>query len=361
MTARRDAVRALVADPWYQLSTAGQELFHTNMLYWLALQRPEQSRPVWEALGLGSPVHVEHAPIVRREWQHIDLFIDSGLGCQKLVLENKVLAIPTSKQLVNYRAKLLNLKHFKDDATSWVMLSLLAPTFQLPEPWRPVGYDDLLPAFESTAANLEGDDAQLVAGYTRLVGRLVNLRDAFDPLQDLDAPMFLDAADSEPLQTGRVSPLICKMQMSRCAEQIAASLEERLDAPIAEVSAGLTNTQGLVQWFTPGPKGRYFGWQAQGHQVRLVGIASKRDPKKREQRERVIEESHLDYFDFTVPPGLEGLLTPYTGKKPWLGYEPDFVYRYQTLRPEVTWRQFIDLAVWFSEQAHRYATWEVKG
>jgi alpha-beta hydrolase superfamily lysophospholipase len=38
-----EVVARLGADPMYQLSTAGQERFHTNMLYWLATRRPAES------------------------------------------------------------------------------------------------------------------------------------------------------------------------------------------------------------------------------------------------------------------------------------------------------------------------------
>src|SRR4051794_26469254 len=97
--ARRQLADRLIADPLYQLSTAGQELFHTNMLYWLAGQRPRESSAVWTTLGAEPPMVGEYQPLIRREWQHVDLYVDCGLGRRKLVLENKILAIPTSAQL----------------------------------------------------------------------------------------------------------------------------------------------------------------------------------------------------------------------------------------------------------------------
>ncbi len=159
-SARQAVVRALGADPWYQLSTAGQELFHTNMLYWLAVHRPEESRPVWDLLGVDAPTEggVDPRGPILREWQHIDFFVDSGMPGRKLVLENKVLAIPTAAQLVGYRTKLLSMKHLDDFATSWVLLSLMPPAFSLPAPWRYVGYHDLLPALEATATNMSGEE-----------------------------------------------------------------------------------------------------------------------------------------------------------------------------------------------------------
>lgn len=53
------AAAGLAADPLFQLSTAGQELFHTNMLFWLATEHPAESRPVWDLLGVDAPTGAE--------------------------------------------------------------------------------------------------------------------------------------------------------------------------------------------------------------------------------------------------------------------------------------------------------------
>jgi hypothetical protein len=68
-------VAELAADPLYQLSTAGQELFHTNMLYWLATQHSGESAPLWLRLGVDPPTTDGQNPrgAIRREWMHVDL------------------------------------------------------------------------------------------------------------------------------------------------------------------------------------------------------------------------------------------------------------------------------------------------
>jgi hypothetical protein len=182
----------------------------------------------------------------------------------------------------------------------------------------------------------------------------VALREAVDPIAHLDGPMLLGQAETDTLQEGRLLALLLKMQMSRCAEMVSSSLGRSLD-PRAQVVASLTNGRGLVEWFTHGTQARHFGWQAQGRQFRLVGIAGGQDPKTRQGREQVMLDQHLDYFDFSLPVDFEDLLLPYHGKKDWLGFEPDFVYRYSFLRPDISWRQFIDIAEWFSRRAHTYA------
>ena len=94
-------VEDLATDPLYQLSTAGQELFHSNMLFWLASQRPDQSAPVWHLLDVDAPLKngPDSAGPIRREWHNIDLYVDSGMAGRKLVLEHK-----TAGQIGRHRA-----------------------------------------------------------------------------------------------------------------------------------------------------------------------------------------------------------------------------------------------------------------
>ena len=75
----------------------------------------------------------------------------------------------------------------------------------------------------------------------------------------------------------------------------------------------------------------------------------------REAREQEVTDHYCDYFDFTLPEALTGALTPYRGKKLYLGYEPDMVYKYATLTQETTWCDLLGLTTWFSGHAYEYA------
>jgi hypothetical protein len=114
----RELLESLAADPMYQLSSGGRELFHSNMFYWLALVRPKESAPIWDLLGVDPPVTAEYGPIIRREWRDIDLYVDSGFSSRKLVLENKVLAIPTAEQLADYERDISEQPLVEPDLTS---------------------------------------------------------------------------------------------------------------------------------------------------------------------------------------------------------------------------------------------------
>lgn len=354
-------VADLGANPLYQLSTAGQELFHTNMLFWLATRHPDESAPVWLSLGVDPPSTVGPDPrgAIRREWLHIDLYVDAGMPGRKLVLENKILAIATTEQLTRYRETVLKAAEHRvvdprDEVTSWRLLTLLPPAFSPPEPWEVVTYEDLIEPLEQTAASLEGDTAALVRGYAGLVGRLVRLTSLVDIGEDLDVPVQLAPDLASMLREFRLLALVRKLQAVRYAAILDARLAtDRPGAP--SVGAGLTRGEILVECFAPPtPRGRHFGWQVQNGQARLAMITGPKDPQTAAGRDKVAAENQ-EYFGFDLPEPLAGLLEPYTGRKQWLGYGHQFVYRYSTLRPGTTWRDLADLGEYLTTRAVSYA------
>jgi hypothetical protein len=361
-TAECDLVRVvgeLAQDPLYQLSTAGQELFHTNMLFWLASHEPYASTPVWDRLGVDAPTLGGPDPrgAIRREWRHIDLYIDSGMPGRKLVLENKVLAIATAEQLVGYRGSLLKAREHRavdptGQLTSWRLLTLLEPTFEMPEPWQTLRYQDLVAPIEQTALDLRDDSAVLVRGYGQLVKRLVRLASAADVSLSLDAPARV-APDLIPaLNEGRLYSLVSKVH----AVGLSNILNRKLDArgtTSRRVGAGLTRGEMLVEFFTPGTRGRQFGWQIQNGQVRLAMITGRQDPKSVAGRDRVAKDN-ADYFDFDLPDELQRFVEPYSGQREWLGYGTDFVYRYVKLRPHASWSNLVDLGASLTKRALEY-------
>ena len=352
---RRAAVDALTSLPLFQLSTAGMELFHTNMLYWLALHQPAESAPVWNALGLHSVRADGQEPFIEREWHHLDLVFCPGPGRETLVIENKIGAIPTGEQLARYANTVAKLApSMKFGEPKHVLLTLMAPSFDLPEPWRSVMYYDLLDELRETARRVSGDDANLMSAYVELVAQLDAVARAYDPNVNLDEPVLLPAGDREHLARGRVLSLVDKVRVGRFAQLATNALPPEIHR-VGPVMAGLYHTIGLNDWFVNGRPGRQFGWQIQGNQFRLAVMFTGPHNKSREAREQEVTDHYNDYFDFTPPEALKGTLTPYQGKKPFLGYEPDMVYRYATLTPETTWHDLLGLTTWFSCHANEYA------
>jgi hypothetical protein len=322
---------------------------------------------VWELLGVDPPTGDDPEPRgpIRREWHHVDLYIDTGRPGRKLVLENKVLAVATRDQLTGYYEKLRSLREFtradpNDEVTSWRILTLLPLTFAAPPPWQQVTYADLVAPLQETADALAGDvstadDAALVRGYARLVDRLVDLTSAVDIAGRLDQPVVVPHDLGARLREARLSPLVQKVRVARAASLLSEKLRgDHPDLPIPRVKADLTHGEALLEAFVPGPDGRQFGWQVQGTKVQLSMLTGDQDVATVAGRDAAAE-TFAGYFSFDdLPDHLLGLLDPYTGKRSWLGYKHEFVYRYRPLRPEVTWQQLIDLTAQLTTRALAY-------
>ncbi|MCT1886375.1 PD-(D/E)XK nuclease family protein [Dietzia cinnamea] len=342
----------------YQLSTAGQELFHSNMLYWLATNAPDASAPIWELFGLETPT------AAYREYQKLDLYVTSARG--HLFLENKVMALPDAEQLARYSERLE--KQGFGENCQWVLLALIPPVFETRRVgsgrWRCVSYADLLPALRQTVDALESSDRAVVARYTEMVGHLVDLAAEYDPRRDLKSPFWLEAKLQESLEEARLASLVKKLQMARCGELIRERLNaacERSDG--ARVDAGMSarSKGGIVQHFIEYKSGRVtrkIGWQLEGRQLRLVGILGDKEWRRidPDQRGQILEEENEGYFSFKEEfEQFSNLLEPYPGKREWLQYGEQFRYRYSTVKEQTTWSQLIDLLTHASERAYRQA------
>ena len=353
MSARETAVAALTSLPLYQLSTAGMELFHTNALYWLALHRPDESTPLWSALGLHA-LRVAHLePFIRREWRHVDLVLSAGPGQPALIIENKIGAIPTAEQLVRCQTDVDHHVATMSGGTDYVLLTLTSPSFALPKPWRSVTYRDLLPALRETAGRLSGDEAALVSSYAEMVGRLDEVARLYDPAGTLHEAVKLSPAERDALSDGRLLSLVEKVRAGRFAELATQAIGGEL-RELGAVGAGLSNGWGLNEWFVVGHAGRRFGWQIQGSQFKLAVLTGPRDPKDRPRREKLVQDAYEPFFDFTPPDHLPHALEGYKGKKVWLGYEPNFVYRYAEITPNTTWAELLALAEWFTDRTQAF-------
>ena len=342
-----DAAGTLGGDPLFLLSTAGQELFHSNMLAWLAKYHPEESEPVFQALGLASSLNGQlTASVVRREHRHIDLYFDPGMGAERLILENKVLAIPRRQQLDEYAAR------FADPHPKVFTLLTLIPAWaeHVPPPWTVVRYDDLVEPLRITASRLTGFDQALVERYASLVAGLIQVRDAVRPDSGLE-PWLLDEATRSALRELRVLPLVEKM---RC-ELLARQLKEvegdlRLDI-------NLTNSVGSVTYFhTPLASGHQLGWQVQGQQFRLAAVtgADKRlhGPSKQAKRLETVATAYRDYFDFAAL--NSNMLGADRSRKDWLGFNPNFVYQYRPIQTGATWDDLVSLCAAATRHADRF-------
>ncbi len=341
----------LAGNPWFQLSTAGQELFHSNMLYWLAKYRWTESRPVWELLA-PTLADRKDPPQVLREKRHIDLTLRGKKDESFLVLENKTSAVPSRKQLEKYQDDLRK-KGFEGHG-HWVLLSLIEPA-SLPGPWEHVSYDKLGLALERVS--LDDEDAALLKGYRGLVAGLIQL--SRDWLIH-DEPAFVAQRFSyeksawDAMAEARMLTLVQKLRMSRFARIV----QDRLSEGYPEVVPGLTRGLGLAEFFCDGADGIQFGWQIQGQQFRLAARTVKVGDEKKAATSALedIKQGHNIFSGyFEAPECLAGLLPNGSDfmktRSEFCTFGDEFIYKYKIIPESFGFARVIEIARQMAEYA----------
>ena len=118
----------LLREPLFHASLGSKELFHSNLLAWLADKYPHEMAGVMAAWSEADP-GATHTP-TKRETRRLDLVFRLP-GRRPLVVENKMFAIPNPGQLIAYDSTI------RDEAAdaSKLLLALMPPG-PLPPGWQ---------------------------------------------------------------------------------------------------------------------------------------------------------------------------------------------------------------------------------
>jgi hypothetical protein len=220
------------------------------------------------------------------------------------------------------------------NATRYVLLSLMTPSFPLPSPWVHVGYRDLAGALDQVdAAALERDSGQFIR-YRALTHRLVALAEAVDPAQALDEQFSATDVVAQ-LPGGGLDGAIARMRFSGLAQAIQSNFDEAKSFEVGGARGG------IITYWRRLAADRGIGWQFQDGQLRFyitVEDPDLRDGAGRAAREAIVEAEHAGFFDHS---DVEAILGPDLRAKDyapgdWLAFNPDFVYRHRPVKPAVS-------------------------
>jgi hypothetical protein len=321
---------------WAQ-SRAGQELFHSNTIAWLLGNYPIPCAPLLGLLG-GTPYDGVNQMRVWRERRHLDIVIDPVGASPKVAVENKLYCVPYPAQLRKYTAYPLpwSAQHGDDgaQATRYVLLSLMTPSFPLPSPWVHVGYRDLAGALDQIDADALGRTSGQFIRYRALIQRLVALAEAVDPAQALDEQF--SAADAvAQLPGGGLDGAIARMRFSGLAQFIQAHFGQ-----VKSFEVG-GDRGGIITYWRRLAGQRRIGWQFQENQLRFcitVGDPNLQGQANRAAREAIVEAELAGFFDHCDVEAILGSDLRAKGYAPgeWLGFNPDFVYRHRPVKPAVS-------------------------
>lgn len=330
---------AFEADPLFAMSRAAQELYHSNVLAWLIENIPGVGGAVLGALGIEDVENSAHCK-VWREKGNLDLLVQTPKNTLNLVVENKMYSIPSQEQLERYTKKSIPWCDKPGPAgaphTRYVLLSMMEPTFPLPEPWRHVSYLDLAEAVSAAPVGGMGEHVLIVERYIGLLRRLAELSIAIDPRQSLGEPFSIDGLGRD-LKGRRFDGPLEKMRYTGLVQEVA-----RIVGRPQTFEVGVTRAKGLASFAAPVSETRLVGWQLQESQLRLfVLIRDRRWMGKgdalRLERAAVAERDHSDWFDFDLIELELGAKVSVVGDPAeFRHFAPDFVYRYRKVDPSTT-------------------------
>lgn len=344
-----DVAARLGNNPIFQLSTANQELFHSNMLFWLATSAKEHSSPLWDLMIGDGESHIPTGAM--REKSQVDLMVTFGVDT-RIAIENKIHSIATMEQLVKYTEK-LTVNSSQQPKNIFILLSLFSPLFDLPEQWKHVGYSALLDPLATVEKSLaEGGEVEyshVIKSYRETVEELIRLRDLVDPQQFPTQPLSLSPEVEGHLSDRRLLPLVRKAQAAQLAGMISAALGGRSSGYATRVKAGMTNSTALIEHFLPlrtgANYGRQIGWQVQNGQFRLAVIGRKGDKTKAVvDNESELAKAVEGFIDFSSATLRGEQLPDKPGKrKTWCSYGSQFAYQYKALPDDITPVELVDL------------------
>ncbi|WP_404986180.1 PD-(D/E)XK nuclease family protein [Chryseobacterium sp. M5] len=129
-----DKIQQLKNSPLFNLSLSSKELFHSNFIAWIC---HNYSFEFGSLLVEKFDLKLQNKIITKttRESKNLDLVIE--FEGQKLIIENKVKAIPDKQQLIDYKTK-------NNPSDTYILLTLIQPNFNLEEiGWNLLTYQGL--------------------------------------------------------------------------------------------------------------------------------------------------------------------------------------------------------------------------
>lgn len=247
----------LAISPMFNLSMASKELFHSNLLYWLAVAYRNQFKEIMRKLDAKVDSWSDNWKC-HREKYHFDLLITDEQEEQfYLVIENKVKSIPHTDQLDDYKEK----SHLHN--LEWMLLSLATNLPNREEiqkkGWIMRNYRELAYAIYYVLPSITNCyHRQLLEDYCKCILSLHNKQLSWNYKSDCSYnDQFVKGSEDE--ESLRIEDMRKKVLYSR----LAAVLQEKLNAKmftnkqIAEengksdsgnvyVNYGMTRSMGLV-------------------------------------------------------------------------------------------------------------------
>jgi len=323
-----EVVEALKGEPLWAASSGARELFHSDMLQWLAKYEPEAFTEVFQL-----PAADEYC--CERERGHLDLWIAARDGGRSIVVENKLFSLPREAQLDGYSEKIALRPAMA--GCEQVLLSLTSPDW--PEgrygPWAWMSYRVLGERLVDTFSSRSDFAGQFAWHWGRLCVLLDLLRSAVS-VATLNEPYELEQA-REPLPDARLAAFAHSVRAYQVGRMIRIGLGEE---SLVAVAVDFTRSKALIEAFCQAADGIELGWQFQERQWRLaVRVAEGcehddrpcwgRGPAVAAERVRLVGERYPEHFRFDELDELDIENNMAKTQRPYQHFAPGFTYQYR--------------------------------
>ena len=349
--------RQLGEDVLFTISRASKELFHTNLIGWIAQRYPEVFVTAFEPWLQREPEQREHE--VRREWRHLDLVVRLP-GFAPLVVEAKVFSLPRDEQLAEY-SDLPALRELGREVTALLLTLDMPPwttaTFgKCKQRWTAVPLAAVAPGLRRAASGATFDH-ELIRREARLLELLTDLRDATAVGGD-DSPLFMTPEDRKELADFHLDLAVQKGRYSQLRGRVATRYRDKgVSWPSHELVASASHGEALTSALWSDDDGDGVGWQLQGGTWVLAMLNQTASAKRGHPLEQRLGNAvrNVTWFDFD--PVAQRCGTDLSTVMPRSGfnrYDPDFVYRSIRLPADVSVGAVVDLAEVYGRRAGAY-------
>ena len=362
----------LKKSPMQRISLGSRELFHSDFLAWLF-----ETYPGALAKVIGEPLECIK---VERERQHLDLVVRK---CKKpserrepkefkpyLIIENKFKSYPDKKQLERYNDKLPEVK-------KRILLTLLAPDFDMPTLWKTLLYADLAQHLKKwiSDADVEQEHRVYVQDYITMITHQATVASVrFEASKLEDSNYWFGGPWGQELSEIGFAQTLTKFQaaafLKKMAEKVKPSEKGKQLPPFRFQEEADSNSDYVWGWSAlfnntpcatfvlcsvqPVLKGLRFEIQIQGRQYRrlISGLplseifaASRAKPEKCEKVWAWLESAGAEGWLFgrgLLPKDaefgkgfeLDGFRKPSSMRVDMCFYRPDTVYQYLDISVE---------------------------
>lgn len=301
----------LLNSPIYNLSMCSLENFHTCFLYWLGNKYPRETLKLFSNKQVLNPNNIKFETQVQYGTDiklDLQITISDGNEAEFIIIENKLKSYPTIEQLKKYE------QAFKEKKASFILLSL-APITEIPDSWQYYSYHQLEENLKMQFNELKDYDKYLVDDYINVIRHITSVFPT-------SSKQMFDFYDCTSLDNLGLKDIYIKFKTA----ELTNIIKKRIKSKDIYIGHSFHNKKGTIDIVKSLLNDKFhIGIQIEKDQYRyFVRFGNNEDCSIREKITEELFSQNCWFFNTDI--STRGQIY-----KTFLGYKPDFIYRYITL------------------------------